>query len=169
MRLLTSRHIGLAALLCVGAACHSYVPALSAPLPGSEVAVVLTDKGRVALSDRIGPEIDQLRGRLVSGTDSTITLSMHESLSLRGTAIKWTDEVLSLSRVDFGSIRLKQLSKARSSAVAGTFGAAALFFVLNGGFGNDGTRVDQDPSKPPAGPGPSSKPGVLSFPFRSDF
>jgi hypothetical protein len=169
MRRVTSRGSVLTALLVTGVGCHSYVPVVSAPAPGSEVSVFLTDKGRVALNERVGPEIDQLRGKLVSRTDSGITLSMQESLSLRGNAVKWTDEVLVLSQQDFGGMRLKQLSKARSTAVAGTFGAAAIVFVLSGGFGNDGTRVDQEPSKPPVGPGPSSKPGVLSFPFRSDF
>jgi hypothetical protein len=169
MRTLAARNAMFTALLCSAVACHSYVPALSAPVPGSEVAVLLTDKGRVALNERVGPEIDQLRGKVVSRSDSSITLSMMESVTLRGVSTKWTDEVLVLSSEHFGSVRLKQLSKARSTAVAGTFGAAAVVFALNSGFGLFGTRVDQEPSTPPTPPGPSTRSGVLSFPFRSDF
>jgi len=149
--------------------CYTYVPPTTAPFAGSEVSVVLTDRGRVALGERVGPEMDQLRGRLLSSTDSTVVVSMRESVTLRGVSAKWTDEVLTLSREHFGSIRIRTLSRGRTSAVAGGAGAAAVLLVVNGVVNTGGSKVDQEPSKPPLPPGNNSKIGSLNIPFRSDF
>ncbi|HYW49049.1 MAG TPA: hypothetical protein VE861_00510, partial [Gemmatimonadaceae bacterium] len=138
----------LASVVLLCTACYTYVPSGNAPASGREVAIVLTDKGRVALSDRVGPEIDQLRGRLMSSTDTSVVLSMSESVSLRGVSAKWTDEVVTLSRDHFGSVRIKELSRGRTAVAAGVAGAAVVLVILNRtiGLGSDG--VTQEPSDP---------------------
>lgn len=158
---------GLTGMLALCTGCYTYMPAPSAPVVGSEVAVILTDRGRVALNDRVGPEMDELRGRLVSSTDSTVTLSMMESVSLRGVSANWTAEVLTLGRDHFGSIRLKQFSRGRTSVVAGGFAAAMAMVVLTTSLvgGNSNTT----PSTPPGGEPPASRVTALTIPFRSNF
>jgi len=151
--------------LCTG--CYTYVPSSTAPVAGSEVSVILTDRGRVALNDRVGPEMDQLRGRLVSSTDSSVTLSMRESVSLRGVSANWTDEVLTLARDHFGSVRLKQLSRGRTTALAGGFGAALAAVVLSSSL--VGGTSNTDPSTPGGGTPPISRITALTIPFRSNF
>ncbi len=155
--------------LLTGTGCYTYAPASGTPAAGTELAVLLTDLGRVALNARVGPEIDQLRGKLVSSTDTSLTLAMSESVTLRGESAKWTDEIVTMSREHVSSIRTKSFSRGRTSVIAGTFGAAAAFFVINSAIGDDGRKLESDPSTPPVGPGPSSKVGSLLFPFRSDF
>lgn len=164
-----ARLAGFAGMLMLATGCYTYVPAITAPVPGTEVAVVLTDRGRIALNDRVGPAIDELRGVLTSSTDSAVGLSMRESISLRGESAKWTDEPIVLSRDHFGSIRIRQLSRGRTGAMAGAFGGAVAFFVITGGFGDDGRKIGSDPTTPPSGPGNSSRVLPLPFPFRSDF
>lgn len=151
--------------LCTG--CYTYVPASTAPVAGSEVAVILTDRGRVALNDRVGPEIDQLRGRLVSSTDSSVTVSMKESVSLRGVSANWTDEMLTLTRDHFGSVRLKQLSRGRTTVLAGGFGAALAAVVLTSSL--VGGTSETIPTTPGGGEPPSSRITALTIPFRSNF
>jgi len=155
--------------LLLTTACYTYVPGSAAPATGTEVTVLLTDKGRAALSDRVGPEMDELRGRLMSGTDSSVVISMTESVTLRGVSATWTDEVLTVSREHFGSLRIKALSRGRTSVVAGLASAAAVFLVLSSGLLTDSERAISDPINPPTGPGPNSKVGTFSIPFRSDF
>jgi hypothetical protein len=159
----------LAGTLLLNTACYMYAPSSTAPAAGSEVAVVLTDKGRIALNDRVGPEMDELRGRLMSSSDTNVVISITESVTLRGVSAKWTDEVLPLSREYFGSLRVKEFSKGRSTVTAGAATAAAVFLILNRGIvtGSDGTIGE--PSTPPTGTGPSTRVGTLSIPFRSDF
>ena len=155
--------------LLLTTACYTYVPGNAAPVTGTEVTVLLTDKGRAALSDRVGPEMDELRGRLMSGTDSSVVISMTESVTLRGVSATWTDEVLTVSREHFGSLRTKVLSRGRTSVLAGVAGASAVFLVLTRGILTDSERATSEPSIPPPGTGPSSRVGTFSIPFRSDF
>ena len=160
---------GVGAMLLSVTGCYTYAPPVSTPAPGAEVAVVLTDRGRAALGERIGPEIDQLRGRLVSTNDTGVTVAMRESVTLRGVSAAWGDERLTVNREQFATMRVKALSKGRTGVLAGTMGAVLGFFVINGGFDIGGRNVDSDPSTPPGGPGNTTKIGSLRIPFRSDF
>ena len=155
--------------LMLTTACYTYVPSGVAPATGAEVTVVLTDKGRAALSDRVGPEMDELRGRLMSSTDSSVVLSMTQSVTLRGVSATWTDEVLTVSREHFGSLRTKALSRGRTSVLAVASLAAAVFIVINRGILTASERTISDPTTPPTGPGPNTRVGTFSIPFRSDF
>ena len=169
MFLRATRHAGCVAALALGTGCYAYVPTTSAPAAGTEVAVFLTDRGRAAVTDRVGPEMDQLRGRLLSSTDDSVTIVMLESVTLRGVSAQWTEERIAVSRDHLGSIRTRQFSRARTSIVAGTVGVAAVVFVVAGGLGIGGRNINTDPSLPPGPPGPSSRLGSLILPFRSDF
>lgn len=164
-----TRCVVVGAMLLSVAGCYTYAPPVSAPAAGAEVAVVLTDRGRAALGERIGPEIDQLRGRLVSSNDTSVTVAMRESVTLRGVSAAWGDEQLTVNREQFATVRVKALSKGRTGVLAGTMGAVLGFFVINGGFDIGGRNVDSDPSTPPGGPGPVSRIGTIHIPFRSDF
>ncbi len=159
----------LTGTLLLTTACYSYAPSSAAPVAGTEVAVVLTDKGRAALTDRVGPEMDELRGRLMSSTDTSVVVSMSESVTLRGVSTTWTAEVLTVSREHFSGLRTKALSRGRTSLFAGAASAAALFLVINGGLGSGFERATTDPSAPPPGTGPSTRVGTFAIPFRSDF
>jgi hypothetical protein len=159
---------GLGALTVV-TGCYSYVPLFNAPATGNDVAVALTDKGRAALGDRVGPEMDELRGVLIAASDSSVSLTMRESVSLRGVSAKWSDEPVSLRREHIATMRLRSFSRGKSAIVAGGIGAAAAIFVISGGFSGGDSKIETDPTKPPVGPGPSSKVGSLTFPFRSDY
>jgi hypothetical protein len=157
----------LSGAMTLSTGCYTYAPMSTSAVQGSEVAVILTDRGRVALIDRVGPEMDELRGRLVSRTDSTVTLAMMESVSLRGVSANWTDEVITLRDDHYGSIRLKQFSRGRTTVLAGGFAAAMAVVVLTSSLvgGNSNTT----PSTPPGGEPPSSRVTALTIPFRSNF
>lgn len=161
----------MAGVMLLATGCYSYAPALSTtPAPGTEVAVILTDRGRIALNERVGPEMDQLRGRLVSSSDSNLTIAMTESVSLRGVEATWTDERISLARDHISTVRVRAFSRGRTAVVATSISAATVLFIATSGFGILDSGVKQDPTTPPVGPGPSSKvTGSLTFPFRSDF
>ena len=161
------RLAGVAGALALCAGCYTYVPTSTAPAAGSEVSVIMTDRGRVALNERVGPGIDQLRGLLTSSTDSSVTLSMKETVSLRGVSAYWSNEPITLMREHFGSLRLKHLSRGRTAAVAAGFGAALAAVVLSSSL--LGSSSDAPPVTPPGVVPPASKISALSIPFRSNF
>src|SRR3954452_15011641 len=55
------------AVLHVCTACYAYTPVQTAPAPGSQLALEVTDEGRVALNDKIGPGVVRLEGTLRGG------------------------------------------------------------------------------------------------------
>jgi hypothetical protein len=155
------------AMVLSTSACYSYVPVTGAPVPGTEVALVVTDRGRVALGERVGPEIDELRGTLVGKTDSSYTLTMKQAVTLRRTSATWTGESLSVSSAFIGGVRERRFSRSRSWLLAGGATAALVAFIATRSFLDGNSSVETDPSKPPTGNGPATVRVPLSFPFRS--
>src|SRR4051794_39067909 len=56
--------------------CYVYKPLASAPVPGSVVSFLVTDVGRVGLSQSAGPSAQRLEGVVESQNDSAYVLSM---------------------------------------------------------------------------------------------
>jgi len=148
-------------------ACYSYVPLTGSPVAGQELALVMTDRGRVALNERVGPEIDELQGTLVAKTDSSYTLAMKRAVTLRRISTTWTGESLSVSSAFVGTVREKRFSRGRSWLVAGGATAAVVAFIATRSFLDGNSNVETDPSKPPTGTGPATVRVPVSFPLRS--
>ncbi len=161
-----ARLLPLIALLGTSA-CYSYVPVSSTPTPGTEVALLISDRGRVELGTRVGPELDQLRGTLVSSTPSAVTLRMREAVSLRRVSTTWTGESLTVSPDLLAGVRVKQLDRGRSALVAGGVTAAIVAFIITRQVFVDDQKIETDPSKPPTDPGSSSIRIPLTFLLRS--
>lgn len=153
--------------VCLTGACYAYAPVTGTPVAGQELALVVTDRGRVALNERVGPDLDELRGTLVRTTDSSYTLAMKQAVTLRRASSTWTGESLTVASSFVSSVREKQFSKGRSWLLAGSATAAVVAFIATRSFLDGNSNVETDPSKPPTGPGPSSVRIPVTFPFRS--
>lgn len=130
--------------------CYRYVPVTAAvPSPGAEVALGISDRGRVALAGQVGPGARRLHGRLVHAPDSTyvVGLSSVEYLGA-ATPAKWSGEVISVSRDYVTDIRERRFSRGRSWLAAGILAvlAAAATTLAITGFGSEGgdNRVPPD-------------------------
>lgn len=158
--------LSLLSLFATGA-CYSYVPVTGTPAPGQELALVITDRGRAALSERVGPELDQLRGTLVTRNDSSYTLAMKQAVTLRRVSNTWTGESLTVSSSLVGSVRERRLDRGRSWLLAASATAAVVAFIATRSFLDGNRNIETDPSTPPTGPGPVSVRVPVTFPFRS--
>ena len=136
--------------------CYAYTPVSTTPVPGENIALVITDRGRVELGERFGPELDQARGRFVSRSGSGITLAMRETVSLRGISTPWTDEVVSVPASAVGTMQRKTLQRGRTAFLATGLTVVTLAFVASRGFLNQNSAVQTDPSNPPKGSDPSA-------------
>jgi hypothetical protein len=134
--------------------CYSYarVDSTSAPV-GAEVATEITDRGRVALADSLGPSPRRLEGRLVSSSDSSITLALTAVRSLRGERTNWTGERITLQRSSFDGLSQRQLNKGRSALAGVLVVGAAVVLALTLGItgGGDGDPSERVPTPPPQG------------------
>jgi hypothetical protein len=121
--------------------CFHYVPVASGEMPhGIEVSVAVTDAGRVALSEQVGPGVRQIGGQVMATTDSSLVLSVRtvDYFDQNG-PIRWAGERLDLSRQFVGEIRERRLSRTRSLVMAGlaAIAAVAATKLAITGFGGD--------------------------------
>lgn len=134
------------------AGCYSYVPVSSSAVPpGSRIAVAVTDRGRVGLSEPVGPGVRRIEGDFLAETDTSVMLSVSSVQFLDlGMPARWSGERLEISRGFISEIREWRLSRTRTWITLGlvAVGAIAASFVAIGGFGAD------DPSDRPPGGGP---------------
>jgi hypothetical protein len=133
--------------------CYSYarVDGSSQPPVGATVAAEITDQGRVALADSLGPSPRRVEGRLVSASDSTITLAVTAVRSLQGDRTPWTGERVTLPRSSFSGVTQRRLSVARTAiagavAVGGLVALAIALGITGDGDGEPGDRTNPPPT-----------------------
>lgn len=121
--------------------CYRYVPVSeTSPTTGTDIAVGISDRGRVALFSQLGPGVRRLRGRLMRMTDSALVLGV-SAVEYVGaaSAAQWTGEVVSVPREYVTDVGERRLSRTRSWLMAGVVAllAAAVSTIAIGGFGDD--------------------------------
>ena len=132
--------------------CYTYKPLWTGePVPGSVITFGITDRGRVALSDRLGPGVREVSGLLTRTTDSVYAISVSRVRYIDGDRVaKWNGEAVDVSKQDVTGISERQLSKSRSWLAAGIIAGAvglATAVVIKGTAG-------PDPNTKPTGGGP---------------
>jgi hypothetical protein len=139
--------LGAAAL---SSACFAYAPPRTAPEPGAQVALVLTDSGRTALAATVGPGVRRVEGILagVEGDDylldgSWVTLSRGNQVPVEGGRVRVNQGYVAL-------LEQRRLSPRRTyPAVGGALVLVAAFFITRG-FVSRGTPPET--SGEPPGP-----------------
>lgn len=133
-----------AATLSLQMGCYTYQPLQTGvPATGSRIAVVLNDRGRAMLGDRLGSAIDKVDGLLVEGDGANVTLEVYRTRDLRGNAATWTGERVQLPRDGITGYQGRQFSRRRTLLLVGSVVAVvvatalAVNFDLFGGFIRD--------------------------------
>ena len=62
------------------------------PAPGTQLVIELTDAGRVAMANQMGPDVARFESRLVRQTDSAYVLSVSLVVGLWGAQTRWSGE-----------------------------------------------------------------------------
>ena len=122
---------GSALLPALVAGCYTYAP-LSAlePVPETQVALVLSDVGRVGAGTGMGPGIARVEGALIGSTDSEYTLRIAGVTDIRGRESRWSGEQVSLRRTWVGNAYERRFSKARTYLLVGVLTAGLATFVV---------------------------------------
>ncbi len=120
----------LALALQIG--CFSYLPVQStAPLPAQQVGVVINDRGRVLLGDRVGASADRIDGKVVSRQDGTLVLDVFRVTDLRGNTATWTGERVSIPEEAILGYRARKVSKLKTFLLVGTIALAIIMSLGN--------------------------------------
>lgn len=147
-RVRTARRLGwIVTSMCL-AGCYTLEPArqLTAPPPGSVIALDLNDRGRAALGGSIGPEVGQIEGRLVSMDTSEFVLQVTGIRFLRGSEQAWTGEVVHV-KSDFVSSRYERRFSTVRSVLLGAVAVGAVAVAAAKGLSAFGTGDASGPAK----------------------
>jgi len=97
------------------------------PDPGTVIGLDITDAGRVALGGAMGPEIDQVEGKLIAKDTTGYLVGVTSLHLLRGGEQVWHGEQVQIKKEYVSSVYQRRFSRSRSAALAAVgIGAVAL-------------------------------------------
>ena len=135
-------------LLHVCTACFSYAPVQATPRPGAQVALEVTDEGRVALSERIGPGVVRLEGTLAGVEGDDLLVDATAVRQVRGYITDLGGLRVRVARRHVSRVDERRLSRTRTLIVVGGIVAVvAAFFAVK--IGGKGTPGDEEPGGGP--------------------
>ncbi len=138
----------LAFTLGVSQACYAYVPLSDSPLPGTQVAIDLTDRGRAEMATLVGAWPETVEGALTAQSDSAYMLSVTSVRNQRGGVSKWSGEALTVRKDLVARTRERHFSTTRTAMAAGLSVGAILFFALTRGLFGGGSENSPPPPPP---------------------
>lgn len=131
----------LPALLSI-AGCYQNVPlGAGRPVPGTRIAVHLTDRGTADLAGMLGPSIGTVEGALSAWTEDTLAVNVSRVRDRRGSDKVWSGEVLAIPVSVVSMVERRVLDRKRTTfLVAGVAAALYTMFLsvdlLGGGSGS---------------------------------
>jgi len=145
------RAVALLPLALAGIGCYTYAPlATPDPAPGTKVALVLSDQGRVGMGPSVGQGAARVEGAVVGSSDTAYVLSVSDVYGINGRRSPWTGEMVQVQRAYVANSLQRRFSRGRTLTVAGGAAAAVVAFFLTrnllGLGGGESTGV------PPGGP-----------------
>jgi hypothetical protein len=140
------------------AGCYTLQPAgRAAPEVGTRVAFDVTDAGRVALGGSMGPEIDQVEGRLLETNGDEYVVAVSNVKLLRGGHQVWAGETVRIKSDHVSTTYTRRFSRVRTIGFAVAGGAAVAFLVtraITGGGDTDDTIIPGDTAQTQLSPRP---------------
>jgi hypothetical protein len=120
--------------------CYALQPARGiAPEVGTRVAFDVNDVGRVALGGSMGPEIQQIEGRLVSRDSGNYVLAVSEIHLLNGGNQVWNGEQVHLKSEYISSAYDRKFSPERTVALAAV-GIGGFVWIVTRSLAASGTE-----------------------------
>jgi len=108
------------AMLISGTGCYYYEPLETpVPRPGTYMEVMLTDSGTSHFWSYLGPDVGNLRGRLITANPDALALSVESVEQRHGQILSWKGETVTLGREYVATMQERHLSKPRTALLAG--------------------------------------------------
>jgi len=139
-----ARSCTVISLLISATGCYYYQPLETpAPQPGTYMQVMLTDSGTSHFWGYLGPDVGNLRGRLITANPEALALSVESVEQRHGQILSWKGETVRLGREYVATLQERHLSKVRTAlltggSVMGFIAAIAAFTNLASGSGGGG-------------------------------
>lgn len=129
--------------------CYTYVPFSGVSVtPGMHISLELNDRGRVAVGERLGPELQRVDGALQDVDDSSLVLRVAQVRDINGGITKWSDERVRLKQDYTKQIFERRLDKPKTGMfVAGVVALLGAFVLTRNLAGSaDPSRSNKPPT-----------------------
>ena len=131
--------------------CYTYVPVDTSTSPpvGEQVAFEITDQGRNALADRLGPGVIRVEGSLTRAEPEQYVMRVWGLDQLRVGRVRWSGESVSIDRSFIAGVERRQLSAAKTWLAAGVAAGVMYFAFTQDLIGGGREGGSDDPVDPP--------------------
>lgn len=147
--MLHCRIVATAVALVALGGCYEYRPIESAPPVGEQVSLQITDQGRVNLSQRFGPGLAEIQGRVVSTQGSDYVVNVYRVAQVSGESAAWSGEPTRIDRSFVGAVKGRQLSGLRTGLFAAAAGGALYILISRNIIGSFSGGHEDEPPTPP--------------------
>jgi hypothetical protein len=113
------------------------------------VQLVLNDKGRVAVSDKLGSAVDKVEGTITAQNSDSYTIAVSQVYQIGGNTSKWNGEPVTIAKEGTMGYRIHRFNQKRTVVLAVAIVAAVTVFLVTTGLKGSGTG---DSSSGPGGP-----------------
>jgi hypothetical protein len=138
-----------AAALGLNAGCYSYAPVATAEAPpGKEIRVTLSEQGAAELARFLGPRAASLEGRVVTRSDSGVTLSVTTITRANGVEETWPGDQVAIPRAAVAAAQARRVARTRSLLLTAAIIAGG---ILVGAAIRTGEDVNRGPTRPGGG------------------
>ncbi len=105
---------------------------------------MLNDKGRLAVSDKLGSAVDKVEGTITAQNSDSYTLAVSQVYQLGGNSSKWNGEPVTIAKDGTAGYQIHRFNQTRTVVLAVAIVAAAVWFLtatklIGGGSGQPGT------------------------------
>jgi hypothetical protein len=129
----TRASIALTALLA-SQGCYVTTPLVRpSPETGEVVVLQISDRGRVALADRLGAGVSRIQGRVQSASDDLLSLRVASVGYVSGETDAWSGETVTINREYVGTTQLRRFSRSRTWVAVGVTTLVAGSFIASRG------------------------------------
>jgi hypothetical protein len=129
--------------------CYTYRPMVeSGPQPGQRVSLELSDQGRAALGDQLGPGVVTVEGTLQGIQGGQYVLGVSRVTTISSGAANWGGERVRIPIGDVARSQLRTFSRGRTALLVGVVVAGLTAFIVTRSLTGGGT-IPGTPSSPP--------------------
>jgi hypothetical protein len=100
--------------------CYESLPLQQETPPTAQrVELVLNDRGRAAVADKLGVAVDKVEGTVVGEDADSYTMSVFRVSTLTGSGSTWTGQQVAIAKDGTTGFQVRRLNKTRTALLAG--------------------------------------------------
>jgi hypothetical protein len=136
--------------------CYETLPLQQGSAPATvSVQLVMNDKGRLAIADKLGASVDRVEGVVTAQNADSYTLAVTQVYQVNGNSAKWENEPVTIAKDGVDGFRIHRFNQARTVVLATAVTVALVVFIVTAGIKASGSSAQSGPGGNSGQNGPS--------------